>query len=76
MITGKHCTDCGRWYPIFMFKTDSRKFQLKIALGKIRTCRICTFKRSGKGPVTRWDGKDFKNVTLTFKQRIKEFFAK
>jgi hypothetical protein len=39
-------------------------------------CRICTFKKSGKGSVTRWNGKDFHNVTLTFKERIKEFFTK
>lgn len=76
MKIGKHCTDCARWYPLFMFKTDTRKFQLKIALGKVRVCRICTFVKSGKGSVTRWNGKDFQNVTLTFKERIKEFFTK
>ena len=73
---GKHCTECQRWYPLFMFKTDSRKFQLKIALGKVRRCRMCLWQESSRGPVTRWQGTDFKNVHLTIKQRIKEFISK
>ena len=76
MNFGKHCTECKKWYPLFLFKTDSRKFQLKIAFGKVRRCRFCLWKESSKGPVCRWTGKDFKNVTLTFKQRVKEFLKK
>jgi hypothetical protein len=55
-----------------MFKKDSRKFQLKIALGKVRRCKICCHKESGKGGVVRWNGSKFEIVTLTFKQRLKE----
>ena len=64
---------CSRWFPLFMFKKDSRKFQLKIALGRVRRCKICCHKESGKGPVVRWDGKEFKVVKLTFIQRLKEW---
>jgi hypothetical protein len=59
-----------------MFKKDTRKFQLAIALGKVRRCRICVHKESGKGTVVRWDGKNFKTITLTFKERLKELFFK
>ena len=76
MCKGKYCTRCQRWFPLFMFKTDSRKFQLKIALGKVRSCRICLWKESGKGSVCRWKGTDFHNVTLTLKERIIEFLKK
>ena len=69
---GKHCTECQRWYPLFMFKKDIRKFQLKIALGRVRRCRICVFKEPE--PVVRWVDNDFKLVTRTLKQKIKELF--
>jgi hypothetical protein len=59
-----------------MFKTDIRKFQLKIAFGKVRACRICIWKESGKGTVVRWVGKEFKTINLTIKQRIKELISK
>lgn len=72
---GKHCTECQRWYPLFMFKKDIRKFQLKIALGKVRRCKICCHRESGRGKVVRWTGDDFKLVQLTFKQRIKELLG-
>jgi len=76
MKSFKHCVDCGTYYPKFMFKTDIRKFQLKIALGKVRVCRVCTWKKSGKGPVVRWDGSAFKMVSLSTKERVKEFISK
>ena len=72
---GKYCTKCGYWYPLFMFKKDSRKYQLPIALGKVRKCKICSHIESGKGTVVRWDGSDFKVVKLTFKQRLKELIS-
>jgi hypothetical protein len=59
-----------------MFKTDIRKFQLKIAFGKVRACRICIWNESGKGSVVRWTGDNFKTITLTLKQRLKEFLKK
>jgi hypothetical protein len=55
-----------------MFKKDIRKFQLKIALGRVRRCKVCCHKESGKGSVVRWIDNDFKVVTLTLKQRLKE----
>ena len=76
IIRGKRCIQCMRWFPLFMFKTDSRKFVLPVAKGKIRKCRFCVHKESGKGSVVRWDGKEFQIVTLTLKQRIKEFLSK
>lgn len=74
MNLGKTCVRCNRWYPLFMFKRDTRKFQLKIALGKVRACRLCIYKE--KDPVVRWDGKDFTLVTRTRWQKIKEFFKR
>jgi hypothetical protein len=55
-----------------MFKKDIRKFQLKIALGRVRRCRICIFKEPE--PVVRWIDNDFRLVTRTLKQKIKELF--
>ena len=76
IIKGKHCIECMRWFPLFMFKKDSRKFILPVAKGKVRCCRFCVDKRSRNGSVVRWDGKQFQIVTLTLKQRLKEFFSK
>ena len=76
MIKGKHCIGCRRWFPLFMFKKDIRKFQLPTSYGKVRRCRFCVDKESRKGSVVRWINDDFKIVTLTLKQRLKEFFAK
>lgn len=76
MKLGKHCIECMRWYPLFMFKKDIRKFQLPISYGKVRRCRICIHKESGKGSVVRWIDTDFKVVTLTLKQRLKELLNK
>jgi hypothetical protein len=77
MIRGKSCYGCGRWYPLFMFKKDSRKFQLPIALGKVRNCRVCVWKDSANGnKVVRWrDGKFFV-IELKLKERLKELFSK
>ena len=72
---GKRCDKCKRWYPLFMFKKDSRKYQLPIALGRVRKCKICSHIESGKGTVVRWDGSDFKVVKLTLKQRLKELIS-
>jgi hypothetical protein len=60
-----------------MFKKDRRKFQLKVALGRVRNCRICTYMES-KEPVTRYnfDINKFEIVKLNWKQRFKEFFSK
>jgi hypothetical protein len=76
MPIGKYCTRCQKWYPLFMFKTDTRKFQLKIAFGKVRGCRICIWKESSNGSVVRWTGKDFKTITLSLKERLKELLTK
>jgi hypothetical protein len=59
-----------------MFKTDIRKYTIAEAKKKVRRCRMCVDKESRKGSVVRWVDTDFKIVTLTFKQRLKEFFAK
>ena len=76
MINGKYCIECKRWFPLFMFKTDIRKYTIPEAKKKVRKCRLCVNKESRKGSVVRWIDTDFKIVTLTFKQRLKEFFAK
>ncbi len=70
---GKYCTECQRWYPLFMFKKDIREFQLKIALGKVRRCRMCVFKEPE--PVVRWRDGRFQIVYRTLKQKIKELFT-
>ena len=73
-MKGKHCNKCNRWYPLFMFKKDHRKFQLKIALGKVRNCKICSWKDS-KNEVVRWDGTKFQTVKLTLWQRMMELIG-
>lgn len=73
LIKGKACYKCNRWYPLFMFKRDSRKFKLPIALGRVRNCKLCNWKES-RNSVVRWNGNDFEIVKLTLKQRIKELF--
>lgn len=59
-----------------MFKTDIRKYTIPEAKKKVRRCRLCVDKESRRGSVVRWIDTDFKILTLTFKQRLKEFFAK
>ena len=53
------------------------RFTIPTDLGKARCCRICVFKKA-KDPVVRWNIgiKNFEIVSLTLKQRIKEFFKK
>ena len=73
----KTCYICSINWPLFMYKTDRRKFKLKVALGKVRNCRICTHMES-KASVTRYnfDINKFEIVKLNWKQRLKEFFSK
>jgi hypothetical protein len=60
-----------------MFKKDSRKFQLPVALGTVRNCRVCFWKdSSNENKVVRWQDGKFNLVQLTFKQRLKELFSK
>jgi hypothetical protein len=76
-MKGKRCYKCNRWYPLFMFKKDIRKFQLPIALGRVRNCRVCIWKDSSdNNTVVRWQDGKFNLVQLTFKQRLKELFSK
>ena len=76
-MKSKACYTCKIRWPLFMFATDRRKFKLPVAMGKVRNCRICTHKES-RNPVTRYDFEisKFKIVTLTFKERLREFFRK
>lgn len=62
-----------------MYKKDRRKFQLPVAKGRVRSCRICTWKLSANGNrVVRYnfETNKFDLVILTFKQRLKELFSK
>lgn len=72
---GKHCIECRIKYPLWMFKTDIRKYTIPEAKKKIRKCRICTFKES-KNEVVRYNGSKFERKKLTLKQRLKEFICK
>ena len=72
------CQQCGVKYPNFMYKKDRRKFQLPVAKGRVRSCRICTWKLSANGnKVVRYnfETNKFDLVILTFKQRLKELFS-
>ena len=72
-----NCYQCGTKYPDFMFAKDRRKFQLPIAKGRVRICRVCTWKNISNGNrVVRYNftTDKFEIVVLTLKQRIKEFF--
>lgn len=73
------CQQCGSKYPNIMYKKDRRKFQLPIAKGRVRVCRICTWKNTANNNrVVRYNftTNKFDIVTLTFKQRLKELFSK
>jgi hypothetical protein len=60
-----------------MFKKDIRKFQLPIALGRVRNCRVCIWKDSSDDKkVVRWQSEQFNLVQLTLKERLKELFSK
>ena len=73
---GKHCIECKRKFPLWMFKTDIRKYTIPEAQKKVRKCRICTFKESGKGRVVRWNGTDFELKELSLWDRVKELFKR
>ena len=73
MNLGKRCMECRRWFPLFMYKKDSRKFQLANALGRVRNCKICCWKDS-RDIVVRWRDNKFILVKLTLKERLKELF--
>lgn len=70
-MKGKHCMKCDRWFPLFMFKKDSRKFKLPTALGRVRNCKLCCWKDS-KDTVVRWRDGQFILIKLTLKERLKE----
>ena len=72
---GKYCTECRIKYPLWMFKTDARKYTIPEAQKKIRKCRICTFKES-RNTVVRYNGSKFEQKKLTLKERLKEFISK
>ena len=62
-----------------MYRKDRRVYQLAAAKGKVRVCRICTWKNTANNNrVVRYnfDTNKFDIVTLTFKQRLKELFSK
>lgn len=62
-----------------MFKKDRRKFQLPAAKGRVRVCRLCTWKNTANNTrVVRYNftTNKFDIVVLTLKQRIKELFAR
>lgn len=71
-IKGKKCVCCGRWWPLFLYQKDVRKFQLPIALGKVRCCRICVCRE--QDPVVRWRNDKFILLTRTKWEKIREFF--
>lgn len=73
------CQQCLVNYPNFMFNKDRRKFQLPVAKGRVRVCRVCTWKNTANGnKVVRYNFtvNKFELVILTFKQRLKELFGK
>ena len=73
------CQQCKIKYPNVMYRKDRRVYQLAAAKGKVRVCRICTWKNtSNNNEVVRYnfDTNKFDIVTLTFKQRLKELFSK
>ena len=79
MIRFKHCIKCGWYLPLFMFAKDRRKFQLPVAMGKLRSCRRCTWNDSANGKrVVRYnfETNNFDVVVLTLRERIKEFMRR
>lgn len=70
----KKCFKCKRKKFLFLFKTDSSKYQLKSSFGKCVLCRKCGIKRAFKegGVMQRIEGK-FTFVELSKLEIIKYF---
>jgi len=68
----KKCFTCKRNYPLFLYHTDTSKYQRESAMGKVIECRICTFKRAKMqgGLMQRVEGK-FTFVPMTKIEMIK-----
>ena len=55
----KRCFTCKRTIPLFLYHTDTSKYQRESAKGKCIECRRCAYKRikEDKGIMQRIDGK-------------------
>ena len=40
----KKCFGCNRNYPLFMFSVDNMKYQRPYDQGRVKVCRICSYK--------------------------------
>jgi hypothetical protein len=70
----KQCYKCYKFKPLFLFKRDSSKYQIKSSKGRCICCRKCSVKLAFKegGVMQRIEGK-FTFVELNKVQIIKFF---
>jgi hypothetical protein len=70
----KRCYKCDKRKPLFLFKKDSSKYQIKSSQGKCICCKKCNVKLALKvgGVMQRIEGK-FAFVKLNRIQIIKYF---
>lgn len=66
----KRCYKCGWNYPLFLYKKDRRKFQLKVAKGRVHECRFCTANRYTQGTVMRYNFETNKFDSIIVKPTI------
>lgn len=75
----KTCFTCKRKKPLFLFKKNRMKYQLKSDFGRVVECRLCTVKRfiNQKGKIVKynWNIKKFEVVKskLNLINIIKEY---
>ncbi len=63
----KKCFKCKRNLPLFLYHTDTSKYQRESAKGRVIECRRCAYKRikEDKGVMQRVEGKFvFKKMNL------------
>lgn len=75
----KSCFTCKHKKPLFLFKKNKMKYQLKSDFGRCVECRLCSVKRliKQKGKVIKYNFNvkkmEIVNIKLNFKNIILEY---
>lgn len=75
----KSCFTCKHKKPLFLFKKNKMKYQLKTDFGRCVECRLCSVKRliKQKGKVIKYNFNvkkmEIVNIKLNFKNIILEY---
>lgn len=75
----KRCFTCKHKKPLFLFKKNRMKYQLKTDFGRCVECRLCSVKRliNQKGKIVKFNFNvkkmEIVNIKLNFKNIILEY---